>query len=156
MNSVLVRCKGAIDRDSEWYKGWHMWAFVHYRAVTFLEKQNKNHPKLDQHLLPAVTGFIRSVALAPYDNLQDTLRLLTLWFKYGARKDIEKAVNDGFDTLNVDTWLGVIPQLMARIHIPVRSVRHGIHKLLTALGKKHPQALVFPLIVASKVGSFVN
>lgn len=111
----------------------------------------KQANKIEQHLLPAVIGFIRSIALAPYDNLQDTLRLLNLWFKYGSRKEIEKAVAEGFEMLNLDTWLPVIPQLMARIHIPVRSVRQGIHKLLSTLGKKHPQALVFPLIVASRV-----
>ena len=39
---------------------------------------------------------------------------------------------------------------MARIHTPVRSVRYAVHKLLSTLGKKHPQALVFPLSVAAK------
>jgi len=150
IHQLLTTSKLAIEKDGEWYKAWHIWAIVHYRAVSHYEKLPKEANKIDQHLLPAVTGFIRSVALAPYDNLQDTLRLLHLWFKYGAKKEIEKAVSEGFEMLNLDTWLAVIPQLMARIHIPVRSVRQGVHKLLSTVGTKHPQALVFPLIVASR------
>ena len=41
-------------------------------------------------------------------------------------------------------------QLIARIHSPVPSVARMIHDLLTNVGKEHPQALVYPLSVASK------
>ena len=44
------------------------------------------------------------------DNLQDILRILTLWFNYGALPDVEQALQDGFDRVTVDTWLVVIPQ----------------------------------------------
>jgi len=40
--------------------------------------------------------------------------------------------------------------LIARIHSPVPSVARMIHDLLTNVGKEHPQALVYPLSVASK------
>ena len=38
----------------------------------------------------------------------------------------------------------------ARIAVPVASVRTMIHELLVNVGKEHPQALVFPLVVALK------
>jgi FKBP12-rapamycin complex-associated protein len=41
-------------------------------------------------------------------------------------------------------------QLIARIHSPVPQVARLIHDLLTNVGKEHPQALVYPLSVASK------
>ena len=44
------------------------------------------------------------------DNLQDILRILTLWFNYGALPDVEQALQDGFNRVTVDTWLVVIPQ----------------------------------------------
>ncbi|KAH6587481.1 hypothetical protein BASA61_006206 [Batrachochytrium salamandrivorans] len=49
-----------------------------------------------------------------------------------------------------DTWLQVIPQLIARIHVPHPQVRRLIHQLLSDVGKEHPQALVYSLTVASK------
>lgn len=49
-------------------------------------------------------------------NLQDVLRLLTLWFTWGSAPDVESALNEGFGLVSIDTWLGVIPQIIARIH----------------------------------------
>ncbi len=81
---------------------------------------------------------------------QDTLRLLTLWFEYGHMKVVEETLIEGFTTVSVDTWLQVIPQLIARIHSSVASVARLTHDLLTNVGRAHPQALVYPLSVASK------
>jgi FKBP12-rapamycin complex-associated protein len=110
----------------------------------------KSKERIRAHLVPAVQGFVRSIALSAGANLQDTLRLLTLWFNYGADKQVELALIDGFNTLPIDTWLQVIPQLIARIHSPISAVRRLLHQLLIRVGKEHPQALVFPLTVASK------
>ena len=57
------------------------------------------------------TGFFESIALRPNNSLQDTLRLLTLWFKFGAHEAIGVAMEDGFSRVSVDTWLEVIPQV---------------------------------------------
>jgi serine/threonine-protein kinase mTOR len=58
------------------------------------------------------TGFFRSIALQRKTNaLQDILRLLTLWFKYGAHDDVSHAMASGFTDVDIDTWLEVIPQV---------------------------------------------
>ena len=41
-------------------------------------------------------------------------------------------------------------QLIARIHAPSPLVRRLISQLLADVGKEHPQALIYPLTVASK------
>ena len=82
--------------------------------------------------------------------MQDTLRLLTLWFRYGVSPEVTAAVTEGFQTVSIDTWLEVIPQLIARIHAPSSTVRRSIHQLLAEVGAAHPQALIYPLTVASK------
>lgn len=60
---------------------------------------------------------------------------------------------EGFRTVSVDTWLEVIPQLIARIHAPNANVRKLTQHVLADIGKAHPQALVYPLTVASKYPS---
>jgi serine/threonine-protein kinase mTOR len=55
-------------------------------------------------------GFFRSISLRNENALQDTLRLLTLWFKYGAHDEVSQAMATGFTNVEVDTWLEVIPQ----------------------------------------------
>ncbi len=47
----------------------------------------------------------------------------------------------------------MIPQLIARIDTPRHLVAKLIHHLLTDIGKYHPQALIYPLTVASKSSS---
>jgi serine/threonine-protein kinase mTOR len=46
--------------------------------------------------------------------------------------------------------LGVLPQIIARIHSRQDAVRGLIHTLLVAVGRCHPQALMYPLLVACK------
>src|SRR5262249_32633540 len=58
--------------------------------------------------------------------------------------------------ISIDTWLAVIPQLIARIHSPHASIRNLLHELLSRIGRAHPQALVYPLTVASKSYSEVR
>lgn len=65
---------------------------------------------------PAAAGFFRSVALGQAagdrtGNLQDILRLLTLWFAHGGSPAAMEALQEGFGLVSIDTWLVVIPQV---------------------------------------------
>lgn len=63
---------------------------------------------ITQFTVPAVVGFFRSIALSHGSSLQDTLRLLTLWFDYGQWPEVYDAIVDGIRTIEIDTWLQVI------------------------------------------------
>lgn len=71
---ITSTAKQAIEYAPEWYRAWHVWAIVNYKFIGIYEKQNTRHPKIDSYLVPAISGFIKSISLAPYDNLQDLLR----------------------------------------------------------------------------------
>lgn len=102
-------------------------------------------------------------------SLQDTLRLLTLWFDFGQMPQVSDALVEGIRLVEKNTWLQVIPQLIARID---SNTIHLIHRLLVDIGnytlsnklvqffhvsvivgKTFPQALVYPLTVAAKSNS---
>ena len=116
-------------------------------------------PKVEEHLVPAIRSFFRSVMviLTKTDQrrrlvsnvLQDMLRILTLWFDYGDLPIVAEVMQEGLQQINIDIWLYVIPQLIARIHSPVDRIRSLLHDLLCALGRCHPQALIYSLTVAS-------
>lgn len=55
----------------------------------------------------AVKGFIRSISLSDGNSLQDTLRLLTVWFEHGHQPGVSEALVDGLKTIQIDTWLQV-------------------------------------------------
>ena len=44
--------------------------------------------------------------------------------------------------VSIDTWLVVIPQIIARIHTNNNTVRLLIHHLLVKVGRHHPQVCV--------------
>jgi phosphatidylinositol kinase/protein kinase (PI-3 family) len=124
----------ATHYDPNWYKAWHTWALANFEVVNHLLNQAETKAAdvmgttLVPHIVPAVQGnvslrvrialikpcvqgFFRSIALRSENSLQDTLRLLTLWFKFGAQDEVSHAIASGFSTVEVDTWLEVIPQV---------------------------------------------
>lgn len=145
----------ATQYHSQWYKAWHAWALANFEVVQALASRRELEGRSESnvvvhHVVPAVCGFFESIALSSGSSLQDTLRLLTLWLTYGGNQEVTTAVTKGFARVSIDTWLEVIPQLIARINQPNRRVQASIHALLSDVGRAHPQALVYPLTVAMK------
>ena len=62
---------------------------------------------ITEYAVPAVDGFFKSIALSHGNSLQDTLRLLTLWFDYGQYTKVYEAVVEGIPTIEIGTWLQV-------------------------------------------------
>ncbi|XP_066601544.1 serine/threonine-protein kinase mTOR [Prorops nasuta] len=167
--AVLSYYSAATEHDPTWYKAWHAFAYTNYEAVLFYKHQqgdasaeypgngSRGNMSSSQYIskftVPAVEGFFRSINLSHGNSLQDTLRLLTLWFDYGQWPEVYDAIVEGIRLIQINTWLQVIPQLIARIDTPRALVGRCIHHLLIDIGKTHPQALVYPLTVASKSAS---
>lgn len=149
---VIDSYRRATELDKHWYKAWHAWALANFDVISHHERlgENVSARMIAARIVPSVQGFFRSIALASGNSLQDTLRLLTLWFKFGYVESVAEAVNEGFNSVIIDTWLEVIPQIIARITVPSPKVRRLIHHLLSDIGAAHPQALVYPLTVAAK------
>eukprot|EP00158_Paraphelidium_tribonemae_P009901 Partr_v1_DN28994_c0_g1_i3_m24719 putative Phosphatidylinositol 3-kinase len=150
---VLKNYYEATQYEHNWYKAWHAWALANFEVVSMYEKSEDSEDVISKaipYAVPAVQGFFKSIALSSGNSLQDTLRLLTIWFKYGYNQEVYSVISEGFNTVSIDTWLHVIPQLIARIHAPSPQVRRLTHQLLSEVGKEHPQALVYSLTVASK------
>ncbi|KAG5961236.1 hypothetical protein E4U57_007788 [Claviceps arundinis] len=156
VNEILTSYSQATKYNSRWYKAWHSWALANFDIVQTLSNGNESQSSgLDKtmvidHVVPAIQGFFKSIALSAGSSLQNALRLLTLWFAHGASSEVNSAVLEGIPTVSVDTWLEVIPQLIARINQPNKRVQQAVHNLLADVGRSHPQALVYPLTVAVK------
>ncbi|KAI9893709.1 MAG: phosphatidylinositol kinase- protein kinase tor1 [Vezdaea aestivalis] len=153
VSDILDAYSSATQYNANWYKAWHAWALANFEVVNSIterEETTMSRASIQQHVVPAILGFFKSISLSSGSSLQDTLRLLTLWFEYGGNHEVNTAVTEGFATVSVDTWLEVMPQLIARINQRNERVRHSIHNLLADVGRAHPQALVYPLTVAMK------
>lgn len=159
---ILAAYHAATQFNPSWYKAWHAWALANFEIVQAANQRPEPAPGqvppnvLHDHVVPAIKGFFKSISLSAGSSLQDTLRLLTLWFAYGGAQEVNYAVMEGFQSVSVDTWLEVIPQLIARVNQPNNKVRNAIHHLLGDVGRAHPQALVYPLTVAMKSATQPN
>jgi len=159
-DEIIKMQREAAELRPTYYKAWHSWALMNYQQIKPATDEKGCKGKAggtDNYVVDAARGFFRSLQLGKNrpmaDILQDTLRLLTVWFNSGHRDDLNAEMEKGLSTVSVDTWLFVIPQLIARIHTSYPRVNTLLHKLLTNVGKHHPQALIYPVTVASKTSS---
>jgi FKBP12-rapamycin complex-associated protein len=149
VSSVLIHLQKSTGYDPKCYKAIHWLALINYQLVFQNDIKDSDLSKTEG-IVAAVKGFFSSIDLGGDMCFQDTLRLLNLCFRFGALPKVEKALHDGFASVSIDVWLTVIPQIIARINASKPQVRQLLHNLLQSLGQKHPQALIYPLTVASK------
>jgi FKBP12-rapamycin complex-associated protein len=170
---VLMALKRSTYGNRYGYKAWHTWALVNFRLAqqhdenrqnTFISSIQRPFSKtgtgssfsniLWSHIAAAVQGFVKAICLGTKrwsaSVQQDLLNFLTCLFRYGQKNDVAKIVNTEIGAVALEAWLGVLPQLLARIHMKSPSVRSVLHPLLVRLGEKHPQALMYPLSVLVK------
>lgn len=158
---VLGAFKRAISSPSAaGYRAWHAWALLNFRIAQQLDDEraawHEQSPSrsIRNHVVVAVKGFVNAISVGTKrwsaSVQQDMLNLLTCLFKYGELSGVATSINEGLNTITLEAWLGVLPQLLARIHIRTPSVRSVLHPLLVRLGERHPQALMYPLSVLIK------
>lgn len=178
LHEVLHWLEAAVELNGD-YKAWNAFALANFQAVEAMEARAPSEPaalgrrlsedfsvgasercwpvsgtarsqRCTPHVVHAVRGFVKSVALARRPALQDILRLLTLWFNYAGAPEVEPALEEGFQAMPLSAWLQVVPQILARLRSPNVHLRKTINELLGRMARAYPQAVVFPLTVATK------
>eukprot|EP00536_Pseudo-nitzschia_multiseries_P002882 jgi/Psemu1/318014/estExt_fgenesh1_pm.C_410004 len=148
------------------YKAWHNWALLNFRIAEQLnetDEGNGNRRKnistsssssQRNHVIAAIKSFVNAIRIGTKrwsaSVQQDMLNFLTCLFQYGEQREVAFIINECVGSVPIETWLGVLPQLLARIHLNNPSIRSVLHPLLVRLGEKHPQALMYPLSVLLK------
>mmetsp|Transcript_26418 Transcript_26418/g.39200 ORF Transcript_26418/g.39200 Transcript_26418/m.39200 type:complete len:2632 (+) Transcript_26418:19-7914(+) len=169
---VLDTVRQARDLASDQYHVWHAWAVINYDQLSVAaggssgfvgqnirssqlpvpSKLNKQLSLNIPYIVEAVKGFSRSIALGANDGmahtLQDTLRLLTLWFTYGTRDGVFDVLSSELKNVAAENWLGVLPQMIARMHVKNPEISVLLKELLIKVAINHPQALVYSISVA--------
>uniref|UniRef100_A0A6N2L582 Serine/threonine-protein kinase TOR n=1 Tax=Salix viminalis TaxID=40686 RepID=A0A6N2L582_SALVM len=154
IQEILSSLRNATQYETKWGKAWHSWAL--FNTAVMSHYTARGFPNVaSQFVVEAVTGYFHSIAYAANakgvdGSLQDILRLLTLWFNHGDTAEVQMALQKGFAHVNINTWLAVLPQIIARIHLNNHALRELIQSLLVRIGQSHPQALMYPLLVACK------
>ena len=163
---VLTALKRATSLQGCGYKAWHAWALLNFRIAHSNEGDHSNEAShtlasrvlsdrmLRNHVVAAVNGFVNAISLGTVkwsaSVQQDLLNLLTCLFRFGQVQDVAQVINGSIGNIAIEAWLGILPQLLARIHIKQPAVRSVLHPLLVKLGEAHAQAFIYPLAVLLK------
>ena len=78
----------AVSYDQQWHKAWHGLALANQAMITSFEHNRslEARPRSNPYIIPSIQSLFKAIALSANRRngaLQDTLRLLTLWFKFG-------------------------------------------------------------------------
>lgn len=101
----------------------------------------------------ALTGFVRAITLSGSfkdQSLQDSLRILNIWFQFGEHKRVYDIIRNGLTTIDIAVWIEVVPQLIARIDVTEKQTHDLIFELLNLIAKEHPQSIIYPVTVSAK------
>ena len=85
----------------------------------------------------AIEGFAKSICVGKNNMskiLKDLLLLLNIWFKVGMDEKIDELMNEKIDNISLDSWILVIPQLLARINVTNPFIRKTLISLLKKIG----------------------
>jgi FKBP12-rapamycin complex-associated protein len=140
----------SIQYDNKNYKAWHYYGLLNYKYFEILSNNEKNKGNYAQN---AIIGFTTSVTIGGKNmskTLQDLLRLVDVWFQIGDDETLLNLIRESFNKISIDSWLVVIPQLLARVNIKNEYIRKTLVELLRKIGLNHPWSIIYPLIVMKK------
>ena len=155
LKSILQYLELSTKYNHKNYKSWHCYALLNYQFFEHLSQSSQQNcsPTAITYAINAVTGFTNSICIGGRNIskiLQDLLRLLDLWFRTGSLSTMPSVIQKSFSSIDIDSFLLVIPQLLARIDIRDKIINTAMHELLLKIGNTHPRALIYPLIVMHK------
>jgi len=118
-------------------------------------KATHNKDEYIEHIIAAMKGLVQQLALGGNTmnstrTLQNTLRLLKLWFKRGWINQIQQIFKSDFSKIDLQVWVSVIPQLIARIDIKSRPIREGTVHLLERISDTYPQSMLYAVNVMDR------
>lgn len=146
VSSILNYLEMSTKYNNKNYKAWHNYALLNYK---FFEMENKR-VSYASYASNAIKGFTKSVCIGGKSiskTLQDLLRLIDLWFQVGSEHSLNELIMESFDQIAIESWLLVIPQLLARVGVTNETIRNSLVYILKKIGLNHPRSLSYPLIV---------
>eukprot|EP01061_Rhynchopus_euleeides_P011153 TRINITY_DN20715_c0_g1_i1.p1 TRINITY_DN20715_c0_g1~~TRINITY_DN20715_c0_g1_i1.p1 ORF type:complete len:3043 (+),score=1205.51 TRINITY_DN20715_c0_g1_i1:108-9236(+) len=159
---ILSHFEKAVNLTKMSSRAWHCWGLLNYRiafrAESFADDPESAPISAEEHrerkerfLVEALTGFFNSLDFLEDESfcVPNLLRILTIWFRYAQRDNIERELLKGIRAIRVSIWIYVLPQLVARVSFPQLRVRNLVEELLTLLGAEYPHHVVYPLTVCA-------
>eukprot|EP00760_Papus_ankaliazontas_P008792 PhM_4_TR13928/c0_g1_i1/m.100474/K07203/MTOR, FRAP, TOR; serine/threonine-protein kinase mTOR len=150
---IFASLDAATKLNPNSYTAWH--TFATYNMSLIKQSWGSNPPNANAtppdvfvHVVAAYNAYVQAICCSNSDrSLQDVLRLLSLWFAYSSHSQLHQHVRTSIDRIPLTTWLRVVPQIIARVHVGEADLHTTVRELLLRIAQVHPQAVLFPLQV---------
>jgi FKBP12-rapamycin complex-associated protein len=138
-DKVLGLFKDSLKYNDKVVKTWHLFGLTNYKRILSYcsaekaEEGQSIDEKMKGFIHDAFDGFIKSIALGGpefTETLQDTLKLLELWFKYGDLPEIDLLLKASYEIIDISCWLNVIPQMITKLDINNEVVHKNMLELI--------------------------
>ena len=148
----------ATEFNSKSYKYWHNYGVFNYRCykLIYIYKNPKNEYNkkymtlVFEFAINAINGLKNSLLISNKSKvrtLDDCLRFIDIFFELGDQnKNILSLIESIINEINLEIFIGVIPQLTCRFDVKDQKVLDILIKLLSKLLSNYPEILLFPLI----------
>jgi FKBP12-rapamycin complex-associated protein len=148
---ALSCVRKATEVDASNVAGWHAWGMLAYRQASQIWDDDPDAAMA--LIVSTIEGLFRAVELGE-DRLgtQDVLRIMSIWFDFGHKNKVLRAVISGAERCPSTAWLRVVPQLIARLGTCHRDIRASVTQLVQKIAEQFPHALIYPLTVSEKGG----
>ncbi|KAI6224301.1 Serine/threonine-protein kinase TOR [Aphelenchoides fujianensis] len=131
----------------------HSQQYQHYQQQQLYKHQQQQIQLRIGNAQKAIRCFLRAIQLGegefPRSRLEDTLRLMMLWFDHGDKPEVYEQLREVLKLVPVETWLEVVPQLMGRMDAR-NNVGLLVKQVVIDVARAHPQAIVYALTAATK------
>src|SRR5690606_34342915 len=97
---ILKNYKTATELQPNWSRAWYNYALFNSRVIERVDEKSRL-----PYIVEAINGYLKSITLNQGNSIQDVLRLLTLWFKYGDDEFVMETLQNGFKHINIDIFL---------------------------------------------------
>ena len=147
LEEALHIIEKATVLDPQSYSAWHTLGMM-YCDLAYRSDGEKT--LLLSKAIDSLFHSLQHSDMEVVQRIQDTLRILTLWFAYGHQARVLQTLSQGISAVPVEIWLRVIPQLIARLGVQEQKSDELLTHLLSNVGKNFPHALIYPLTVCEK------
>jgi FKBP12-rapamycin complex-associated protein len=127
---------------SEDVRVWRLWSFVSLKVFETAQTES--------FLVDALEGALSGLALSVNDSLSFCVRILSILFRHGSVKTVFGRFRARLRDIPAQVWIGVMPQIIARANSKDPDLRELIQSLILAIGREHPQVVLYSLMVPIK------
>ncbi|EAX97874.1 PIKK family atypical protein kinase [Trichomonas vaginalis G3] len=134
----VVDICGSVDSS----KAQYLCAWAHIRLYNMKEGDRA------LHAISAIKSFVKCISLEGKSRLPEVHQLSSILFRSGKFPQVFKSVKMDIESLSIDQWITVTPQIFAQMDHGIPEIRKFVLETISRMLMKHHHSTLFSLLYA--------